>query len=36
MFKMGKKGQNIWEFGRKCTKSEFFWKKGQGIAGHIW
>ena len=35
MFKMGKKGQNIGKFGQKCTKSEFFWKKGQGIAGHI-
>ena len=32
MFKMGKKGHNIWKFWQKCTKSEFsFGKKDRGL-----
>ena len=26
--KKGKKGQNIWKFGQKCTKFEGFFEKG--------
>ena len=29
MFKKGKKGQNIWKFGQKCTKLENTLKKGR-------
>ena len=29
MFKKGKKGQNIWNFGQKCIKFENSLKKGR-------
>ena len=33
--KKGKKGQNLWKFGQKCTKLENFLKKGRWLLGII-
>ena len=35
MFKKGKKGQNIWKFGHKCTKFENILKKGRWLRAII-
>ena len=35
MLKKGKKGQNIWKFGQKCTKFENILKKGRWLSAII-